>query len=56
MKVGTRVRIRYFSPTFNGLVGKIVEKDGDYHTVKLDGGWLLYRVYDCEMEVLDDHF
>lgn len=54
MKVGTRVRIGCYSPTFNGLVGKVVEKDGTYHTVEMEDGWLIYEVYDCEMEVLDD--
>lgn len=55
MKVGEKIRIKHFATTYNGMIGEVIDKDGAYHTVKLESGMYLHDVYDYEMEVIDDH-
>ena len=50
IKVGTIVAIKNYAVTFNGHLGMILARDGEYYTVNL--GWItLYGIYPCEMEI-----
>ena len=49
--VGDTVRIKNLSRDFNGLVGRVVGKNGEYHyvDVMLDGQTLNLEAYACEL-------
>jgi hypothetical protein len=51
LKVGSIVRIVGYCPDFNGEVGTILARDGEYYKIDLDG-IILYDLYACELEVV----
>lgn len=50
LKVGTRVEIVGYCPDFDGEVGIILARDGEYYTINLKG-IILYGIYFCELQI-----
>lgn len=51
LKIGTPVTIKCYAEKYNGMTGKILGRDGEYYTVELKDGNILYDLYLCEFEL-----
>ena len=46
---GTKVKIKNYYPEFNGKIGYVCARDGEYYQVKI-GNIIIYDLYLCELE------
>ena len=53
LPAGTRVKIKNYSSEFNGKIGYVCDRDGEYYRVRI-GNIIIYDLYLCELEKVKD--
>lgn len=49
LSIGTRVKIKNYSPEFNGKIGYVSSRDGEYYAVRIRN-YVILDLYLCELE------
>ena len=53
LPLGTKVKIKNYYPEFNGKIGYVCDRDGEYYQVRI-GNITVYDLYLCELEKVKD--